>query len=196
MSLRIVHYNETVLREKGRRITVFDAELAALARAMVETMREAEGIGLAAQQVGRALQLCVVDLLPVTRSFRWALDGIAVPLELIMPLTLANPAITPLPSPAVSAEEGCLSFPNICGDVPRAERISVAYQDLHGVAHVLECDGMFARCIQHEVDHLNGVLFIDRMEKKVRQGLDPAVRELALRTRQAHAAARPARSLA
>lgn len=192
MSLRIVHYNESVLREKGRRVTVFDADLAALAQAMVETMHEAEGIGLAAQQIGRALQFCVVDVLPLSRSFRWALDGVAVPLELIMPLALANPAVTPLPSATVSAEEGCLSFPEIRGDVPRPERISVAYQDLQGVAHVLECDGMLARCIQHEVDHLNGVLFIDRMEKKIRQGLDPAVRELALQTRQAHAA-RPAR---
>jgi peptide deformylase len=195
MSLRIVHYNETVLREKGRRVTVFDAELAALAQAMVETMREAEGIGLAAQQIGRALQLCVVDVLPLTRSFRWALDGVAVPLELIMPLALANPAVTALPSATVFAEEGCLSFPDIRGDVPRSERISVAYQDLHGVARLLECDGMLARCIQHEVDHLNGVLFIDRMDKKVRQDLDPAVRELALRTRQSQAA-RPVRDRA
>jgi peptide deformylase len=195
MSLRIVHYNETVLREKGRRVTVFDAELAALAQAMVETMREAEGIGLAAQQIGRPLQFCVVDVLPLTRSFRWALDGVAVPLELIMPLALANPAVTALPSATVFAEEGCLSFPEIRGDVPRAERISVAYQDLHGVARLLECDGMLARCIQHEVDHLNGVLFIDRMDKKVRQDLDPAVRELALRTRQSQAA-RPVRDRA
>jgi len=70
-----------------------------------------------------------------------------------------------LPSDEFYYEEGCLSFPGINADVARPERIEVSYQDLDGVAHTLECNGLLARCIQHEVDHLNGVLFIDRMEK-------------------------------
>lgn len=184
MSLRIVQYNDPILRQKGRNVTVFDAELAKLSREMIDTMHEAEGIGLAAQQVGLALQLCVVDLLPMKRSFSWQLDGAKLPLELLMPMVLVNPKVTIHPTGTLLYEEGCLSFPDIRGDVPRHEDVTVTYQDIHGVAHTLICNGIFARCIQHEVDHLNGVLFIDRMEKKVRQALDPAVRELAQRNRE------------
>jgi len=80
-------------------------------------------------------------------------------------MSLANPVVRTLPSDEFYYEEGCLSFPGINADVARPERIEVSYQDLDGVAHTLECNGLLARCIQHEVDHLNGVLFIDRMEK-------------------------------
>ena len=183
MPLRIVHFNDPILRQKGRNVTVFDTELANLVQEMVATMHEAEGIGLAAQQIGRALQLCVIDLLPMKRNFTWVLDGVKTPLELIMPMTLVNPAVVALPSEREPYEEGCLSFPEIRGDVIRPNKIAVRFQDLHGIAHTLECDGIFARCIQHEVDHLNGTLFIDRMEKKVRLGLELAIRDLAQRTR-------------
>jgi len=185
MPLRIVHYNDPILRQKGRNVTVFDAPLALLVQEMIATMHDAEGIGLAAQQVGRSLQLCVVDLLPMKRNFSWVLDGVKTPLELIMPMALINPSMTLLPSEKLPYEEGCLSFPEIRGDVIRPYDIVVRFQDVHGIAHTLECDGIFARCIQHEVDHLNGTLFTDRMEKKVRQALEPAIRELALRTREA-----------
>ena len=80
-------------------------------------------------------------------------------------MPLANPQIEFLPSDEFYYEEGCLSLPGIKGDVARPELIRVEYQDLDGVPHVLECDGLLARCIQHEVDHLNGILFIERMEK-------------------------------
>lgn len=183
MSLRIVHYNDPILRQKGRNVTVFDTELANLASEMIATMHDAEGIGLAAQQIGRALQLCVIDVLPMKRSFTWQIDGVKLPLELIMPLVLVNPKVSVRPTPPLPYEEGCLSFPDIRGDILRSEDITATFQDLHGVAHTLSCDGIFARCVQHEVDHLNGVLFIDRMEKSVRQSIDPAVRELAQRTR-------------
>ncbi|MBL9206456.1 MAG: peptide deformylase [Opitutaceae bacterium] len=189
MPLRIVHFNDPILRQKGRNVTVFDADLAKLAQDMIAAMHTAEGIGLAAQQIGRALQLCVVDLLPMKRNFSWVLDGVKTPLELIMPMVLINPSVVALPSEKTPYEEGCLSFPEIRGDVVRPHRIAVRYQDLHGIAHTLECDGIFARCIQHEVDHLNGTLFIDRMEKKIRAELEPAIRELAQRTRDNTASA-------
>ena len=86
-------------------------------------------------------------------------------------------------------EEGCLSFPEIRGDVIRPDGITAKFQDQHGVPHVLVCDGLLARCIQHEADHLNGILFIDRMEKPVRNRLDKAVKELARQTKET---ARPA----
>ena len=184
MSLRIVHYNEPVLRAKGEKVISFDAKLAQFAQEMIATMHEAGGIGLAAQQVGHALQLCVVDLRPVEVDFTWELDGAKPPLELIMPLTITNPRIENAPGTTeIVYEEGCLSFPKIRGDVKRPDAITVRYHDEHGVPHMLKCDGLFSRCVQHEADHLNGVLFIDRMTKNVRASIDEAVKELAKVTR-------------
>jgi peptide deformylase len=83
-----------------------------------------------------------------------------------MPMVLINPIIDFLPSDEYYYEEGCLSFPEIKADVARPELIMVKYQDIDGNEHNLECDGLLGRCVQHEVDHLNGILFIDRMEKE------------------------------
>ena len=186
MSLRIVHYNEPVLRKKGEKVIAFDASLAALAIAMVDAMHDAAGIGLAAQQVGRALQLCVIDLRESDADFAWEFDGARPPLDLFMPLVLANPQITVLPGTGENVyEEGCLSFPKIRGDVVRPDAITVKFQDERGVPHVLKCTGLFSRCIQHEVDHINGVLFIERMDKKTRTALDEAVKTLAKDTKAA-----------
>lgn len=186
MPLRIVHYNDPVLHRKGVKIERFDAALAELASEMIDTMHEAAGIGLAAQQIGRALQLCVVDLREADADFTWEIDGARPPLELFMPLVLANPEVAVVRgTPETYYEEGCLSFPKIRGDVPRPDAITVKFQDQHGVPHVLKCNGLFSRCIQHEVDHLNGVLFIERMEKKVRTSIDDAVKTLAKETKAA-----------
>jgi peptide deformylase len=185
MPLQIVHYDDPILRKKGEKVKAFDPALARLAADMVETMHVAGGIGLAAQQVGRALQLCVVDLRGVHAEFSWRIDGAQPPLELFMPLIIANPKIAPEPLPEDIAEEGCLSFPNIRGDVARPEIIVVKFQDERGTPHTLHCDGLFARCVQHEADHLNGVLFIDRMDKKDLAKLEPAIRELKKQTRAA-----------
>lgn len=186
MSLKIVHYSHPILRRKGDKITVFDASLARLSTDMIATMHAAAGIGLAAQQVGHALQVSVIDLRPVEVDFTWELDGAKRPLELIMPMTLVNPKITFVRgTDEYLYEEGCLSFPNIRGDVGRPDAITVAFQDEHGIAHTLRCDGLLARCIQHEVDHLNGILFIDRMDKKVRAKIDDDVKALAKATREA-----------
>jgi peptide deformylase len=186
MALRIVHYNNPVLRTKGEKVNTFDAALAEFAQEMIEAMHDAGGIGLAAQQVGRPVQLCVVDLRESDAEFTWELDGAKPPLDLFMPLVLANPKITTVPAtPETVYEEGCLSFPKIRGDVSRPDAIVAQFQDERGVAHLLKCDGLFSRCIQHEVDHLNGVLFIDRMEKKVRNAIDDEVKALARETRAA-----------
>ncbi len=186
MSLRIVHYNESVLHRKGVKIEAFDAELRKLAREMIDTMHDAHGIGLAAQQVGRALQLCVVDLRDAEDKFTWELDGAKPPLELFMPLVVANPEVTVVKGTRETVyEEGCLSFPKIRGDVARPDAIAVKFQDENGVPHELKCDGLFSRCIQHEVDHLNGVLFTERMTKKVFGGIEDAVKALAKETKAA-----------
>ena len=166
MTLRITQYGESILHDKGKAVSDFSDELFKLASDMIEAMRVAEGIGLAAQQIGQALRFCVVEVpdhpdYPIT----CILDGKPLSPALLMPMPLANPKIEFLPSEEFYYEESCLSLPEIKGDVARPELIRVEYQDLDGVTHVLECDGLLARCIQHEVDHLDGILFIDRMEK-------------------------------
>jgi peptide deformylase len=177
------------LRKKGAKIAAFDAALARFAQEMIATMHEAEGIGLAAQQVSRAIQLCVVDVRASDLDYTWELDGAKPPRDIFMPFTVVNPQVTPLPGTrSVLFEEGCLSFPGIRGDVTRPDAITVVYQDLFGTPHTLRCTGMLSRCIQHEADHLNGTLFIDRMEKKSRQKVEPAVRALAKQTREEAAA--------
>jgi peptide deformylase len=184
MSLRIVHYDDSILRKKGEKIVSFDPALAKLAGDMLAAMHEVGGIGLAAQQVGIARQLCVVDLRESDDGFDWELDGRHPPRELFMPLIIANPRVTALASiPLTVHEEGCLSFPSIRGEVTRPEEITVRYQDEHGLPHVLVCNGLLARCIQHEADHLQGKLFIDRMDKKARAVIEPAIKALAKQTK-------------
>jgi peptide deformylase len=149
-------------------------------------MHEAAGIGLAAQQVNVARQLCVVDLREAEEDFDWLLDGAHPPLSLFMPMIIANPVITiAKDTPNEIVEEGCLSFPEIRGDVKRPEEISVKFQDENGVPHTLICNGLLARCILHEADHLAGVLFIDQMTKKTYAKIDEAVKALALATKAA-----------
>jgi peptide deformylase len=184
MSLQIVHYNNPILRKKGAKVTVFDAPLAEFARQMIAAMHQAEGIGLAAQQVGRAIQVCVVDLRGTDADFAGELDGGHPPRDLYMPMVLVNPELTVTPGTLEEdSEEGCLSFPGIRGDVKRPVAITVRFQDEHGAPHLLACDGLLARCIQHEADHLHGILFTDRMKKKLRAELDESIRALSKKTR-------------
>jgi peptide deformylase len=185
MPLRIVHYDDPVLRKKGAKIANFDAGLRKLAAEMVDAMHGAHGIGLAAHQIGQAIQLCVIDLRETDVDFDWELDGAKPPLELFMPMVITNPEIEVVPEPQFPLEEGCLSFPEIRGDVMRPDEIAVKYQDEHGTKHTLRCNGLFARCIQHEADHLNGVLFISRMDKATRERLEPQLKALKKQTREA-----------
>ena len=97
-------------------------------------------------------------------------------------MALANPKIEVLPCDEYYYEEGCLSFPEIKGEVARPEVIVVRYQDIEGNSHTLQCDGLLGRCIQHEVDHLNGILFIDRMEKEIYAEIKQEVQALKKRT--------------
>ncbi len=179
MRLRVTHYGEPILRRPGKPVHTFGAELQTLVADMVETMHAEEGVGLAAQQVDQALMVCVVDVsgLP-DEELDYQLDGLRPPIELIMPLALVNPVVRRLPGKTLVGEEGCLSFPGIRGDVPRAEAVEVDFQDTAGKKHRLVCKGWFARVIQHEVDHLNGVLFIDRMERRQLRLLDARLKRL------------------
>ena len=183
--LEIVHYGNPILRKKGKLVVSSDPDLPKLAADMIETMHAAEGIGLAAQQVGLALQFCVVDLRGGDWTFDFELNGaVNPPLDLIMPLIVVNPVVTPRPEPVTTASEGCLSFPDLHGDIDRPDVIEVRFNDLEGHDNLLTCNGMLSRCIQHEVDHLNGVLFIDRMRPGSLAEIDLAVKGLKKQTRR------------
>lgn len=171
MILPVVHYGNPVLRKKGEAVEVFDASLKQLADDMVETMHATNGIGLAAPQVGLAMQFFVIDLRPPAgeeQDFDLVLDGKAVPAQLAMPMAFANATIELLDRDEWACREGCLSFPGIRGEVVRCENVRVKFQDLEGNPHVLECTGMLARCAQHENDHCQGIVFVDRMEARDR----------------------------
>jgi len=195
MTLDLVYYNAPSLREKGAPITAFDDVLRDFAAAMIKTMHESGGIGLAAQQVGRSIQLCVVDVRKSKIDFDWELDGARPPLDLFMPLVIANPQISFAPQNEIMIyEEGCLSFPKvgakpIRGDVERPDKITVSYQDEHGIPHTLTTTGILSRCIQHEVDHLKGTLFIDRLDRRTRSKINESLKQLAASTSEAKIAA-------
>ena len=181
MRLRVTQYGEPILRQVGAPVTEFNAELKQLAEDMFETMYAEEGIGLAAQQIGRALQFCVVDVRPAEGAevpFHYRIDGKSPPLDLVMPLALANPKVAIIDERDDVYEEGCLSFPDIRGKVNRPIGVRCAYQDVHGNPHVLEADGLLGRCILHEVDHLNGELFIDKMVKRDLKKNEPRLKKL------------------
>ena len=169
MILRITKYGEPILRKVGEPITEFDEALAELAKNMIDTMYNEEGIGLAAQQVNRALQICVIDVRPpegVEAPFIYNYDGKQPPLDLVMPMAIVNPKVTIIDNTEDVYEEGCLSFPGVNGKVDRPIRIRCEFQDTEGNSHVIEANGLLGRCILHEVDHLHGKLFIDLMQKR------------------------------
>ena len=166
MILEVTKYGNPVLRQKGTRIETITPELKHLIADMFETMYASKGIGLAAQQVGKALQLTVLDVRGITdRPSTLELDCQPAEADNFMPLTLINPEIKPLNDP-VAGPEGCLSFPELYGDVLRPESIEVKALNEKGEPIEFRCGGLLARAIQHEADHLNGILFIDRMDRK------------------------------
>lgn len=178
MILEIAEYDHPALRTKGRRIEKIDRDVEALATDMIETMREADGIGLAAQQVGRPLQLFVLEVPPMKdRPSAMRIDGSLCDFATAMPMVLLNPEIEPCGR--IKAEsEGCLSFPGLRGDVARPYSVRIRATLLDGRPIAFEADGLLARAVQHEFDHLQGVLFIDRMSREDVSELPEDVRRL------------------
>ena len=164
MRLPIRKYGDPILRAKGQRIETVDDKIRALAENMLETMHAANGIGLAAQQVGQALQLTVLDVTQIEdRPSTMTLNGEpVVDLSAAMPLVLLNPTLR-LGLETDVGSEGCLSFPEINADIERASAVEVEAETLEGDTLRIEASGLLARALQHEIDHLNGILFIDRM---------------------------------
>jgi len=190
MVLEIVKYGHPALRQPGAPVTEVTEEIRRFAADLLETMRAAEGVGLAAQQVGRALQMFVVDVRAVTdRPSTLELEGRSVDPKTAMPMVLINPQVTPLNAP-VTGPEGCLSFPEIYGEITRPEAVEVRALDAHGRPVHFRCGGLLAKAIQHEQDHLQGILFIDRMNAATRRELQPQLDALLARTRAELARAR------
>ncbi|MEB3351934.1 MAG: peptide deformylase [Cyanobacteriota bacterium] len=166
-TMAIHRLGDQQLRCSARRIGRVDEAVRDLARDMLRSMYAARGIGLAAPQVGVAQQLLVIDL---------DIENPATP-----PLVLINPEITAASASCNTYEEGCLSIPGVYLDVVRPSTVEVSYRDELGRPRRMKADGLMARCIQHEMDHLSGVLFVDRvtdaagLEQGLReQGFDPA----------------------
>ena len=169
MTLEIVQYGHPALRAKGRRIEKVDARVRALAEDMLETMYEADGVGLAAQQVGMPVQLFVIDVTGVQdRPSVLRIDGNPVEIEAHMPLVLLNPEVEPFGIPETGVE-GCLSFPGARSDVTRPGSVRVRAQSLDEKIIEFEAGGLLARAVQHEHDHLNGILFIDHISRLKRE---------------------------
>jgi len=174
----IVTYGTPVLRTKGARIEAITDEIRQLAAAMIETMHAANGVGLAAQQIGVALQMAVLDVAAVEdRPSVLRIDGKEVPIADWMPLVLLNPELE-LGAEKEPGTEGCLSFPEISAEIPRARKLKAKAQLLTGRNIELEAEGFLARALQHEVDHLNGILFIDRMNAAAKAGLSGRLKRL------------------
>jgi peptide deformylase len=182
--LQILDYGDPILRAKGKPIENIDDRIRELAANMIETMHAANGVGLAAQQIGEALQLTVLDVsLVEDRPSTLKLDGKDVDPKAAMPVVLINPEIA-LRGPTEVGVEGCLSFPEITGDIERAKSVIVRAQTLDGGTIEIEASGFLARAIQHEGDHLNGILFIDRMNSAAKAALSSRLKRLQKDTRR------------
>ncbi|NWF60040.1 MAG: peptide deformylase [Fischerella sp.] len=149
-----LHYlGDRVLRQPAKRVAKVDEEIRKVAREMLQTMYSQDGIGLAAPQVGIHKQIIVIDIEP---------DNPANP-----PLVLINPVIKQVSREICVAQEGCLSIPGVYMDVKRPEVVEIAYKDEYGRPKTLKASDLLGRCIQHEIDHLNGVVFVDRVENSL-----------------------------
>ena len=156
-------YGDKVLREKGEEVDDFGEKIRYFFDNMVETMIVEGGVGLAAPQVGVSRQIAVVNPEPENEKTL---------------IRMANPRIIATSDETETMEEGCLSIPGIRGDVIRSRAIEVLYQDEEGKEYKLEAEGLLARIIQHEIDHLNGVLFIDHLSTAKKLLIKPKLRKL------------------
>lgn len=183
MVLPVVKFGDPVLRRKGAKIEAITPEIRQLIADMFETMEAARGVGLAAQQVGQALQLTVIDVRGVKeRPSRLWLDQQPADVEAFMPLVLINPVIRPV-GPAEQGPEGCLSFPEMYAEISRPAEVEVTALNERGESFSFRAGGLLSRAVQHEVDHLNGILFIDRMDASTRQDLRDDIETLQAETK-------------
>jgi peptide deformylase len=165
-TLKLRIYPDPILRQVADDVVEFDDELRDFATAMTETMGREAGIGLAAPQVGVSKRVIIA------LQMKDPDDTTAEPLVLV------NPKVVSSSSDLWSYEEGCLSIPGVASPVLRAELVEIEYQDLDGETHRLEAAGMFARILQHEIDHTNGRLFIDYLSSAQKSLIKPKLKKL------------------
>ena len=178
MILPLVYYPDSRLRAKGALIKTIDDSLRQLAGDMLETMEKHEGVGLAAQQVGRAIQFAVVDVTGIDdRPSTMTVKGKAVNPDDYMPLFLINPVVTGTKAKE-DGSEGCLSIPGLRTDVTRSKRVEVKTLTMEGELFEFEATGLLAVAIQHEVDHLHGKLFIDLLGPAARAAVKGELDEI------------------
>lgn len=151
--LKVCKLGDRNLRQPAKRVSKVNDEIRAIAVQMLQTMYSDNGIGLAAPQVGINKQIIVIDC---------DSDNQATP-----PLIMINPEVKAFGGDTIADEEGCLSVPDVFLDVQRRERITVTFRDEEGKPQTLDYEGILARVIQHEIDHLNGVLFVDRVQNAI-----------------------------
>ena len=173
VKLRIFKYGEPVLRQKAEPVAVVTDALRRLSDDMVEAMHEAKGVGLAAQQIGRTERMCVIDIPegcdePDDEAFN-------APIQ--MPLRLFNPEIIAREG-SQRDKEGCLSFPNVGGSLTRAAQVTCQYLDEENRQQAITARGFLARALQHEIDHLDGILYIDHMSEDERKACAAKLKKL------------------
>ena len=173
MVQKIVCFGEEPLRVKAVPVTQITPEIRQLVADMLETMKAARGVGLAAEQIGRQEAVCVIDV-PANAEKP---ECVAFNAPVAMPLILLNPEVSD-PRGKQRDEEGCLSFPEISVPVTRASQVTATYTDLEGSRRTITAQGLLARAIQHECDHLNGVLLVDRMSTLQRMSVAGQLRRL------------------
>ena len=173
MKLKIFKYGEAVLRQKSEPVAVVTDALRRLADDMVETMHAARGVGLAAEQVGHTERMCVIDIPEGCDEP----DDEAFNAPISMPLRLFNPEIIAREG-SQRDKEGCLSFPNVGGSLTRAAQVTCQYLDEENRPQVITARGYLARALQHEIDHLDGILYIDHMSAVERLACAPKLKKL------------------
>lgn len=176
-NMEVVQLGDPVLRQKAQPVTEFTDELRAFINEMFDTMIDAEGVGLAAPQVGKSWRLFVIIADDDVRR------------------VFVNPQIIATSSELVSFEEGCLSIPKVYEKIMRPDRVTIQAQDEFGKKFMIEADGMLARIIQHENDHLDGILYIDKGDADFKKKIEEqfAKREERRKAKQAQKKARQAR---
>jgi len=183
MILKVVKYGNPVLRKKGARVESITPEIKKLIEDMFETMYAYKGVGLAAQQIGQAVQITVIDVRGVTdRPSSLEIKGKPADVEEFMPLVLINPELT-LVGEQAKGPEGCLSFPEVFAEISRPQFVGVKAMNEKGKHIEFRAGGLLGRAVQHEWDHLHGILFIDRMEKKTKEELKPDLDDLQAETK-------------
>lgn len=174
----IVFYPQPVLRKAAEPVREVTDEIRELAEDMIETMYDASGVGLAAPQVGVSLQLAVVDVSHDEECISYLrVDGEEKTLSEICPIVFLNPKLELIGEKETDVE-GCLSFPDLRGDITRPHEVRATVETLEGETRVIETDGLFSRAIQHETDHLFGKLFIDRMSSARKMAIRRQLKEM------------------